>query len=112
MVWAGCEALLKEGDKFSQEGKFSEVAGKFRGALKSYEASKEKIEVARSLDRLGKLAIDIGNYQTAVQVMGQARKLYQEAGLTAQEVAVLRLMGLAYDEWGDLPGVKYHCQPL
>jgi tetratricopeptide (TPR) repeat protein len=106
-------SLLSQGDKLFREFKLSEAEAKFREALQASEAAKNKAGMGQALERLGKLAYDLGHYAQAIELYHQAAKFYGELHQKAGESTVLGEIGRAYDAWGDLPGaIHYYKEAL
>ena len=105
---SGSERLLAEGDGLLREFKFTEAEARFREALKTSEAAGDKGRMAQSLEKLGGLHADLGNYAGAIEVFQQARKIYGDLNQKAGEVRVQGALAQAYEDWGDSPGAIHH----
>ena len=107
------EALLKAGEQLYQEFNFSEAEAKFKESIKAFDTAGNKLGLARSLERLGNLNYDVGNYGQAVRLFGQSQKIYNGLQEHSAEAGVCGACGLAYQDWGDFPAaLQYYKMSL
>jgi tetratricopeptide (TPR) repeat protein len=71
---------LRQGDWLEREGKPLQAIGKYTGALRIFRRTRNRVKIASSLERLGSLNTQVGDFTKAVAMLREALQIHERVG--------------------------------